>query len=101
MLPGFSVIRMLASSEVLPTVEKAGLYRGGPSAVVTNLGVMRFDEKTKEIYLYEYYSGVTPQQIQENTGFDLDITRAVESTPITEEELTILREEIDPQKLII
>ena len=81
--------------------EKAGLYRGGPTAVVTNLGVMRFDERTKEMYLSEYHPGVTPQQIKESTGFDIDISRAVESKPVTEEELRILREEVDPQKLII
>ena len=80
---------------------KAGLYRGGPSAVVTNLGVMRFDERTKEIYLYEYYPGVIPQQVRENTGFDIDVSRAVESRPVTEEELRLLREEVDPQRLII
>ena len=80
---------------------KAGMYRGGPSAVVTNLGVMRFDEKTKEIYLSEHHPGVTPQQIQESTGFEIDISRAVESKPVTEEELRLLREEVDPQKLII
>ncbi|GAI90112.1 unnamed protein product, partial [marine sediment metagenome] len=81
--------------------EKAGLYRGGPSAVVTNLGVMRFDEKTKEVYLSEYYPGVTPQQIQENTGFEIAVSGAVESKPVAEEELRVLREEVDPQKLII
>jgi len=81
--------------------EKAGLYRGGPSAVVTNLGIMRFDEKTKEIYVAEYYRKVTSQQIQENTSFEIDISRAVESKPVTEEELRVLREEIDPQRLII
>jgi len=81
--------------------EKAGLYRGGPSAVVTNLGIMRFDEETKEIYVAEYYREVTPQQIQENTSFEIDISRAVESKPVTEEELRVLREEIDPQRLII
>lgn len=81
--------------------EKAGLYRGGPSAVVTNLGIMRFDEKTKEIYVAEYYREVTSQQIQENTSFEIDISRAVESKPVTEEELRVLREEIDPQRLII
>ena len=80
---------------------KTGLRRGGPSAVVTNLGIMRFDETTKEIYLSEYYPGETLQKIKENTGFELDATRAVESSPITEEELRVLREEIDPQKLII
>ena len=78
-----------------------GLQRGGPSAVVTNLGIMRFDERTKEIYLSEYYLGVTSQKVRENTGFEIDISRAAESKPITEEELRVLREEIDPQKLII
>lgn len=31
--------------------EKAGLIPGGPSAVITNLSVMRFDEDSKEMYL--------------------------------------------------
>jgi glutaconate CoA-transferase subunit B len=83
------------------TREKAGLYRGGPSAVVTNLGIMKFDVKTQDMYLSEYYLGVTPQQIQENTGFEIDISGAVESKPVMEEELIVLRKEIDPQRLII
>ncbi len=81
--------------------EKAGLRRGGPTAVVTNLGVMRFDEKTKEMYLSEYHPGVTPRQIQETTSFEIDISKAVMSKPVTKEELRILREDVDPQKLII
>jgi glutaconate CoA-transferase subunit B len=83
------------------TREKAGLHRGGPKAVVTDLGVMRFHETTKEIYLSEYNPGVTPQQIQESTGFEIDTSRAVQSKPVSEEELRVLREEVDPQKLII
>ncbi len=81
--------------------KKLGFLRGGPSAVVTNLGIMKFDETTKEIYLAEFYPGVSISEIKENTGFDLDTSRAIESEPITEEELRILREEIDPQRLII
>ncbi len=81
--------------------EKAGLRRGGPTAVITNLGVMRFDETTKEMYLSEYHAGVSPQQIQENTGFDIDVSRAIKSKPVTKEELKLLREEVDPQRLII
>jgi len=62
--------------------EKAGLDPDkGPRAVVTEMGVMKFDETTKRMYLAEYFMGRTPQEIQENTGFDLDITRAVESQP--------------------
>jgi glutaconate CoA-transferase subunit B len=49
---------------------------GGPAAIITNLGIMKFDEKTKVSYLAEYYPGVTIEQVLENTGFDLEcITR--------------------------
>jgi glutaconate CoA-transferase, subunit B len=81
--------------------ETSGLSRGGPTAVVTNLGIMKFDETTKEMYLHQCYSGVTPETVQENTGFDIDLSRAVEAPPITIEELRILRGKVDPQKLII
>ena len=81
--------------------QKLGLQRGGAMAVVTNLGVMKFDETTKEMYLAEYYPGITIDKVVENTGFAIDVSRAVESAPPTAEELRILREEVDPQKLIL
>lgn len=81
--------------------KKAGLYRGGPIAVVTNLGVMKFDEDTKEMYLAEYYPGITVDEIVENTGFEIDVSKAVESVPPSKEELRVLREEVDPQRLIL
>jgi glutaconate CoA-transferase subunit B len=80
---------------------EAGLYRGGPQAVVTNLGIMKFDQYTKQMYVHEYHPGVSPQFIKDNTGFDIDISRAVESRPVTSEELRILRQEVDPDRLII
>ncbi len=80
---------------------KAGLPRGGPVAVVSNLGVMKFKAETREMYLAEYYPGITPQSIAEHTGFFLDIAAAVESAPPTPQDLRILREEIDPQRLIL
>jgi len=81
--------------------KKIGLQRGGAFAVVTNLCVMKFDEETKEMYLAEYYPGITIDRIIENTGFTIDISRAVEALPPSAEELRILREEVDPQKLIL
>jgi glutaconate CoA-transferase subunit B len=80
---------------------RLGLRRGGALAVVTNLGVLRFDEETREMYLSEVYPGVTPEQVQEHTGFELDVTRAVEAKPPADEELRVLREEVDPQRLIL
>lgn len=81
--------------------KQAGLSRGGPVAVVSNLGIMKFHDQTKEMFLAEYYPGVTPKIIEENTGFPIDISHAVESKSPTVEELRILREEIDPQRLIL
>jgi glutaconate CoA-transferase subunit B len=81
--------------------EKAGLLPGGPSAVITNLGMMLFDRDTKEMYLAKYYPGITPQQILDNMEFSVDISRAEEATPPTERELGILRETVDPHKLVL
>lgn len=80
---------------------RAGLPRGGPIAVVTDLGVLMFDERTKEMYLAEYYPGVSPDEVRANTGFEVDVSRAKEAPPPTERELRALREEVDPQRLIL
>ncbi len=80
---------------------RAGMNRGGPLAVVTNLGVMKFDEKSKAMYLDQCHPGVSPEQVQENTGFELDLSRASQARPPSEQELDILRREVDPQRLIL
>jgi glutaconate CoA-transferase subunit B len=81
--------------------QRAGYARGGPMAVVTNLGVMKFEEESKRMYLSEYYPGVTAAQVVGNTGFELDVSRAKESVPPSAEELRILRQDVDPQRLIL
>ncbi len=80
---------------------KLGLLRGGATAVVTDLGVMKFHEETKEMYIAEYYPGISVDKIKENTGFDLDGSKAVEAKPPSASELRILREEVDPQRLML
>lgn len=79
----------------------AGFARGGPIAVVSDLGVMKFREDSKEMYLAEYYPGVTIDEILEHTGFQLDASDAVEAIPPNEKELRILRTNVDPQRLIL
>lgn len=80
---------------------KAGFTRGGPLAVVTDYGVMQFADESKEMYLAEFYPGISPHQVAFHTGFDMDVSRAVEAIPPNEDELTVLRTEIDPQRLIL
>jgi glutaconate CoA-transferase, subunit B len=81
--------------------QRLGLERGGVLAVVTNLCVTKFDEETKEMYLAEFYPGVDIERILENTGFHIDTSRAVAAVAPSPEELRILREEVDPQRLIL
>ena len=69
--------------------------------MVTNLCVLKFDDATHEMYLAERYEGVTPEHVQENTGFALDCAHATVAVPPTAEELRILRDDVDPQRLIL
>jgi glutaconate CoA-transferase subunit B len=80
---------------------KSGLIRGGPSVVVTTMGVMRFHHETKEIYLDSYHPGLSPRAVAEETEFKLDIMGARETPPPTEEELLILRREVDPERIFL
>lgn len=81
--------------------KNAGLPSGGPSMVITNMGTMRFDDRTREMYLSGCYPGITPEQILEKMEFTVDISRAKEEAPPTPKELQLLREECDPQRLIL
>lgn len=81
--------------------KKAGLPEGGPVMVVTNLGVMRFDDTTREMYLSRFYPGVTPRKILDNMAFSVDVSRASEEIPPSGEELRLLRDKCDPRRLIL
>jgi len=78
----------------------AGLYSGGTLRVVTNLAVLGFDEHTRTMKVLALNPGVTPAEVQENTGFGLEFAS---NLPFTEapssNELVILRE-LDPQRLL-
>jgi glutaconate CoA-transferase subunit B len=80
---------------------KAGLTGNGPSTVITDLAVMGFDEKTREMYLEAYFPGKTPRMVLDNMEFGVDVSRARPLEPPTERELRILRDQVDPQRLIL
>ena len=45
--------------------ERAGLPGNrGPQMVVTDLGIMKFDEETKRMYLAYYYPYSSPEMVQ-------------------------------------
>jgi glutaconate CoA-transferase subunit B len=61
--------------------ERVGLPRGGPSAVITTLGVLRFDAESKEMELATVHPGVTVEQVQAATGWPLRVRGDVGETP--------------------
>jgi glutaconate CoA-transferase subunit B len=78
--------------------EKAGLVGGGARKVITNLGILEFDPKSREMKLVAVHPGITPEQVQDKTGFQLAVADDLEvTTPPSEEELEILRT-IDPER---
>jgi glutaconate CoA-transferase subunit B len=78
-----------------------GYVRGGPIAVITNLAVLGFDAVTKRMKLVSYHPGQSPTSVAEATGFDLNRDGALETTLPLPSELAILRDEIDPDRLLL
>lgn len=81
--------------------KKAGLPDGGPACVITDMAIMGFDDKTRKMYLKACFPGVTKKMVLENMGFAVDTDRAEAITPPSADELAILREKCDPQRLIL
>ena len=82
--------------------ERAGLPGNrGPQMVVTDLGIMKFDEETKRMYLAYYYPFSSPEMVQENTGFEIDLSRAQLMEGPGPDIIKLIREEIDPGQAFI
>ncbi|GAO11358.1 3-oxoadipate:succinyl-CoA transferase A subunit [Streptomyces lydicamycinicus] len=69
-----------------------GLPGAGPTAVITDLGVLRPDPDTAELVLTELHPGVTVDQVRAATGWDLrEADRIGVTAPPTTAELAALR----------
>ncbi|MGB9887243.1 MAG: CoA-transferase subunit beta [Moorellales bacterium] len=81
--------------------ERAGLVGGGPTAVITDKAIFRFDSVTHEMYLDALYPGVTPEEIRAGVEWDLKLAPEVKTVPLpTPEELAALRR-ADPANLVM
>jgi len=83
--------------------EAAGLPLGtGPYKVITNLCILGYDDDTCRMKIESLHPDVSVEHVQDNCGFELLKADNLEITPPpTEEELRILREEVDPDGYII
>ena len=74
-----------------------GLPRGGPSTVITTLGVLRFEPETKEMVLASLHPGVRVEDVLTQTGWDLSVSPELSETPApSAEEIALLRR-FDPK----
>jgi len=83
--------------------EKAGLPVGtGPYRVITQLGVMGFDNESKKMTLESTYPNVSVEQVRASTGFELLMPERISVVePPTKIELEIIRNEIDPAGIVV
>ena len=83
--------------------EKAGLPRGsGPWRLVTSRAVFGFDPDTRRLVLLGALKGLSAAEVLEGMEFRPPVAERLEEVaPPSQEELSILRREIDPSGVII
>ena len=77
--------------------KRKGLPGGGPSRVITSMGVFSFDPVDHEMVLSTYHPGVSVEEIKNETGWPLRVPPDVtETSPPSEVELAAVRK-YDPK----
>lgn len=73
--------------------ETAGFIGGGPSAIISTLGILRPDPVSKEFFLDSYFSSTSIDEVKESTSWDLQVSAQVKQVPEpSEQEIKNLRE---------
>ena len=73
--------------------ERLGFRGRGPTAVITDLGVLEPDPQTLELTLTQLHPGVEAAELREKTGWPLAVADELAATdPPTDDELDALRE---------
>ncbi len=76
---------------------KQGLAGGGPSRVITSMGIFSFDPEIHEMLLISNHPGVAIEEIKNDTGWPLRVSPHIcETAPPTQEELAAVRK-YDPR----
>ena len=73
--------------------ERLGFRGRGPTAVITDLGILEPDRESKQLVLVHVHEGVEVDQVRQATGWELEVAEELRvTTPPTDEELAALRE---------
>jgi glutaconate CoA-transferase subunit B len=72
--------------------DRQGLPGGGPSRVITSMGIFSFDAATREMILSSYHPGLSVDEVKRETGWPLRaVTDVGETRPPTAAELMAVR----------
>lgn len=79
-----------------------GMPGAGPIKVITDKAILEADPSTGELVLTRLYPGVTAEEVQAGIGWSLSSRATLGSVePPNQKELSLLREELDPQRLYL
>jgi len=83
--------------------EKSGLPQdAGPYKIITNMAVMDFEPDSKRMRVISLNPGFAFDDVQDNCGFELLRLAELPITPApTKTELAILRDQVDPGRVVI
>jgi glutaconate CoA-transferase subunit B len=80
---------------------RLGAYGGGPSAVITDMGIFRFDPTSREMMLTSLHPGGSVEAVQQLVSWPVRVAeQLVDTPPPSAEELRIMREELDPAGML-
>ena len=74
-----------------------GLPGGGPELVITDKAILNFANPQREMQLSALYPRVTGKDVQAEVGWPLRVAESIQEADVpTNEELRLIREELDP-----
>ena len=80
---------------------RAGLKGGGPSVVVTDYGIFRFEEQSREMYLEQVIDHSKLDAVREMVGWDLKVSPGLGvMEPPTQKQMEIMRR-FDPLGIVL
>jgi glutaconate CoA-transferase subunit B len=78
--------------------DQLGLPGAGPELVITDKALFNFDAYSREMTLFQIAPGESTESIQQEVGWPLLVSENLREMDLpTEEELALIRQELDPQ----
>ena len=79
--------------------EEAGLIGNGLTLVITDKAVLEPHPETKRLRLQSIHPGISPEEIVSETGFEVNVEGVPLTAPPTQEQIRLIHEVIDPNRL--